>query len=340
MLPRRAAAVCLWALVLGVLSAAPLAAQAQRPAGGRTRVIVELRLASPHVGEGRLANAPARAAQRREIAEAGARVTARLNAADHRLVRRYQTVPYVAIEASPAALAALRAAPDVVRVFDDEIVHAVLAQSVPQIQADQAWASGYDGSGTTIAILDTGVDGQHPFLAGKVVAEACFSSTVSALSQSTCPNGSDQQLGAGAGIPCSLSDCLHGTHVAGIAAGRGPVAGASFSGVARGANLIAIQVFSRITDAAECGGVAPCAGAFSSDVIAGLEYTLHDRRASQSCRGEPEPWRHELPGAVRRPAVQAGDRQPPFDRRRERHRVGQRVPTATRSHLRGACPPP
>lgn len=272
MFPRRAAAACVWALVLAVLPAIPLAAQAPRPAGGRTRVIVELRLASPHVGEGRLANAPARAAQRREIAAAGARVAGRLSAADHRVVRRYQTVPYIAIEASPAALAALRAAPDVVRVFDDEIVHAVLAQSVPQIQGDQAWASGYDGTGTTIAILDTGVDANHPFLAGKVVDEACFSST-GAISQTTCPNGSDQQLGTGAGAPCSLADCFHGTHVAGIAAGRGPVAGAAFSGVARGANLVAVQVFSKILDAASCGGFTPpCAGAFSSDIIAGLEY--------------------------------------------------------------------
>jgi subtilisin len=268
----RPAAVRVWAPILAALSAITLSAQAPSPPGGRTRVIVELRLPSPHVAEGRLANPTAVAAQRGEIVAAGARVAGRLNAAAYRVVRRYQTVPYIVVEANPAALAALRTSPDVLRVFDDVILRPVLAQSVPQIQADQAWASGYDGSGTTIAILDTGVDAQHPFLAGKVVDEACFSSTVPATSQSTCPNGSDQQLGPGAAAPCSLGDCLHGTHVAGIAAGRGPVAGASFSGVARGANLVAVQVFSKIIDAGECGGLAPCAGAFSSDIIAGLEY--------------------------------------------------------------------
>jgi hypothetical protein len=36
--------------------------------------------------------------------------------------------------------------------------------------------------------------------------------------------------------------------------------------------MIAIQVFSIITDPAKCGGFAPCAGAFSSDIIAALEY--------------------------------------------------------------------
>jgi subtilisin len=251
-----------------VLGATFLSAQGPpQPAQGRARVLVELRLPGAYVPEGQLAGAGV-AAQRRAIDAAAARVLARLNPADHRLARRYQTVPLVAVEAGPAALAALNTSPDVARVFDDEIVRPVLAQSVPQIQGDQAWAVGYDGTGTTIAVVDTGVDSQHPFLAGKVIDEACFSSTVAGTSQTTCPDGTDQQIGAGAAAPCSLGDCIHGTHVAGIAAGSG----ATFSGVARGARLMAVQVFSVIVDPASCAGVAPCAGAFSSDIIAGLEY--------------------------------------------------------------------
>ena len=40
--------------------------------------------------------------------------------------------------------------------------------------------------------------------------------------------------------------------------------------------MFAVQVFTRVVDPASCGGVAPCIGAFSSDVIAGLErvYTV------------------------------------------------------------------
>ena len=133
--------------------------------------------------------------------------------------------------------------------------------------APAAWNVGFDGTGTAIAVLDTGVDKQHLFLAGKVVDEACFSTAVPGMSLSTCPNGLDEQLGPGAAAPCAMADCRHGTHVAGIAAGSG---GAS-SGVGRGARIMGVQVFSRILSPLNCGGAAPCAGAYTSDIIAGLE---------------------------------------------------------------------
>lgn len=130
-----------------------------------------------------------------------------------------------------------------------------------------------EGTGWAVAVLDTGVDKVHPFLTGKVVEEACFSGN------SNCPNGSPTQLGPGAGVPCiyAPNGCRHGTHVAGIAAGRG----SSFSGVARGADLIAIQVFSSFTGTNNCGtGEDPCPLSFASDQIAGLErvFTLRTSR--------------------------------------------------------------
>jgi subtilisin len=253
-------------LLVYALSAVSAAAQ-----DGRVRVIVELRLpAGAHVPEGRAAGPAAIGAQRRAIAEAGARVLARLQGGGPRLLHRYQTVPFLALEVSAGELQNLNdatAAPDIVRVLDDAILRPVLAQSVPLVEADQAWASGYDGSGTTIAVLDTGVDAFHPFLSGKVVEEACYSSTVAGSSESFCPNGLDVQIGPGSAAPCTVTDCGHGTHVAGIAAGSG----AAFSGAARGARIMAVQVFSKIFSPLSCGGTAPCAGAYTSDVIAALE---------------------------------------------------------------------
>ena len=236
---------------------------------GHVRVIAELRPPSgPHVPERDL---PPQAAvrQRNAIEAAAVRVIDKLPPSNHRVIRRFRTVPYLALEVTPGALAVLEdSVSDVVRVMPDDLVRPVLAESAPLVQSDQAWESGYDGTGTVIAVLDTGVDATHPFLAGKVIEEACFSSTVAGISQSACPNGLDEQFGQGSAEPCSTSECFHGTHVAGIAAGNGT----SFSGVARGAQVMAVQVFSRVIDAASCGGAAPCAGAFTSDIIAGLEY--------------------------------------------------------------------
>jgi hypothetical protein len=103
------------------------------------------------------------------------------------------------------------------------------------------------------------VDKTHPFLAGKVVEEACFSGNAS------CPNGQTSQSGFNAGIPCTYaSGCFHGTFVAGVAAGAG-------SGIARGAQIMAIQVFSRFTGASCAGDEDPCVRAFTSDILAGLD---------------------------------------------------------------------
>src|SRR6185312_8558092 len=112
------------------------------------------------------------------------------------------------------------------------------------VGAPTAWGLGASGLGWSIAVLDTGVDKTHPFLAGKVVSEACYGTNMAGVA-STCP-GSVDTTAVGSGVPCpaGVHGCEHGTHLAGIAAGHR----ASLSGVARDASIIAIKVFSRIID--------------------------------------------------------------------------------------------
>ncbi len=228
---------------------------------GRVRVIVTLR--EPFAPEGLMAPASALAQQDR-IARAQDAVLARLAGENYAVHRRYQSVAALALGADSRTLERLAASPEVARIEEDRLHEMTLEQSVPLIGAPAAWAAGATGAGQAVAILDTGVERNHPFLAGKVVAEACFSTTAQGTT-SACPNGQATQIGVGAAAPCSDPTCDHGTHCAGIAAGKG----ASFSGVAKDASIIAVQVFSLL----DGGG----SGSYTSDDIAGLEFVYGQR---------------------------------------------------------------
>ena len=254
--------------VLAQPASIPVELRERAQSAGRVRAIVELRTGRAQVAEGRMSRAAA-AAQRRRIRNAGDAVTARMQARNARLMRRFESVPFVVLEVDTNALDALASDPDVVAVVEDRLLEPSLAESIPLVEADAAHGLGLDGSGTVVAILDTGVDASHPFLAGKVVAEACFASPGQAEDPGDCPNGTDTQTGTGAGVPCSYVGCDHGTHVAGIAAGQD----ASVTGVAPGADLIAVQVF----HASNFCAVPPCPLAYGSDISAGLEY-VYDLR--------------------------------------------------------------
>ena len=242
-------------------------------AEGEVRVLVELALPSRHRAEGALSN-QARSAYRQEIADTAARVLRGLATHPHRVLRQYLTAPVIALGVGPTALRELEASGmPVKRVMEDRIHKPLLLDSVYLIGADQAWAQGFDGTGLVVAVIDSGVDSAHPFLAGKVVEEACYSTTSGLQSTTLCPNGAEEQIGPGAGAPCPLEaeGCWHGTHVAGIAAGNGTPSDLPIWGVGKGASIMAIQVFSRINRFVDCGGAPPCLGAYTSDILAALE---------------------------------------------------------------------
>ena len=259
--------------------------------GGSVRVIVELRLSAAYRSEGQLGTARAIQDQRTAIRGAQDAVVSQLRGMRAANAAQPETVPYLALDVDAAALAALARSPEVVRIGEDtprqlrpepdgtESDHAdrnpSLAQSVPLVGVEEVWAAGFTGAGRAVAVLDSGVDKTHPFLAGKVVSEACFSTTSAAAgTTSLCPGGVDS-VAPGSGVNCSpqIDGCGHGTHVAGIAAGRG----AGFSGVAKDAGVIAVQVFSRIpnTGGTRCSPqFASCITSFSSDMALGLEQVL------------------------------------------------------------------
>ena len=149
-----------------------------------------------------------------------------------RLKRRYESISGFAGWAQPQAIRALRNHPEVVSIHLDGEVHANLAQGGPLVGAPEAHTQGFTGAGVNVAVLDTGIDTDHPGLADDLIAQECFCDTHPSPNKGCCPNGDDAQSGAGA----AEDDNGHGTSVSGIIT--------SPLGIAPDSSIVAIKVLS------------------------------------------------------------------------------------------------
>jgi subtilisin family serine protease len=102
------------------------------------------------------------------------------------------------------------------------------------VHSDQALQGGFTGQGVTVAVLDTGVDGAHPEVAAALSGAVRFHD------------------GKWEGVKPSADTLGHGTHVAGILAGR-------TIGVAPGASVVSCIMI-------------PGGAGWTSDFIAALEW--------------------------------------------------------------------
>ncbi|NUT53316.1 MAG: S8 family serine peptidase [Saccharothrix sp.] len=118
------------------------------------------------------------------------------------------------------------------KVWLDGLRQPSLDRSTAQIGAPTAWQAGHTGKGVKVAVLDTGVDQDHPDLAGHEVAQRNFTDD---------PDNTD---GVG-----------HGTHVAATIASSGP----KYRGVAPDADLLD-------------GKVCVAAGCQESAIVAGMQW--------------------------------------------------------------------
>ncbi|MET8271070.1 S8 family serine peptidase [Streptomyces sp. NPDC005096] len=133
----------------------------------------------------------------------------------------------------------------VAKVWLDGKVKADLADSTAQIGAQKVWAEGDTGKDVKVAVLDTGVDTEHPDLARQVDATASF---IPEEPEITDFHG-------------------HGTHTASTIAGTGSASDGKERGVAPGARL-------------EIGKVLNGRGSGQESwIIAGMEWAARDRQA-------------------------------------------------------------
>lgn len=193
------------ALLLGRTSVAAdvdPAIWADLAAQGRTQIIVNLLIED---ATDRSATAQAehvRAAQQ-----------ALLDALDTRrfaVQQRFQLIPALALEVDETTLRAVAAQRHVVSIEADVggVGHGITVDESLDLNGVTPLLSvGADGSGMKVAILDSGIDTDHPDFAGRVVAQACFCS-------GCCPGGSN----------AAEDNNGHGTWVSGILAGNGDIA--------------------------------------------------------------------------------------------------------------------
>lgn len=140
---------------------------------------------------------------------------------------RYRALPFVAVRGSAAALSRLGAKRGVTAIHMDRRLDYLLHESVPVAfgghDPHPAWTAGFDGRGINVAVVDSGVDGLHPDLQNRMVANF----KVAGDQVVECPAACNSDTTGG-----------HGTHVAGIIAGDGTASSGYYTGMAPGAGLV------------------------------------------------------------------------------------------------------
>ena len=170
--------------------------------------------------------------------------------------RKMLRIPWISARISQGVLEKLRHH-DLVAVIEEDVpIYALLAESALLIHGDRSYHTGYTGMGVNVAVLDSGIDTDHPDLVDSVVWEECF------LSDDHCPvTGTDRASGPGS----AEDDNGHGSHVSGIITSDYE----TYRGIAPGAGIVAIKIL----DGGGNGNL--------SDLVAALDWVADNHLAYQ-----------------------------------------------------------
>jgi serine protease AprX len=158
---------------------------------------------------------------------------------------RYHSLPMISVTTTKRRLIAISHLPHVRSIYGNRTLQWNLEVATRNtIGSDRIRRSGelttanhgtpVTGRGVTVAVLDTGVDGTHSDLSGRVVQNVKLVDT--------------QSVGAGFNYPVASANLPdtdqvygHGTFVAGVIAGNGQQSAGKYAGVASGANILGLS---------------------------------------------------------------------------------------------------
>jgi len=157
----------------------------------------------------------------------------------------FRRLPTIVVNATPSQIKAIAALPAVRSVYSNRALGFFDQESRALIGSDEAAADpalprpggeALSGAGTTIAVLDSGVDGTHPDLpyGSKIVGNVRLNSAVGTAPGFVYPVPVE-------GIANTDLALGHGTFVASVAAGTGSASGSANRGIAPGASILGLS---------------------------------------------------------------------------------------------------
>ena len=203
---------------------------------------------------------------------------------------RFHRIPIIAGSVTVDRLPELLALPGVVFLTHNSPVELLLDGAIPEHNVDTVWDLGFDGTGITVAIIDTGIDPDHLSINDMDDDAECTAATIQGVPNPPCQkkiiafyDALDDSGDDGSGETTPYDDNGHGSHCAGISTGTGEGSqeayGALYRGVAPGAQLVGVKVLS-----------GSGSGSFE-EVMRGMEWTIDNqekyniRAASMSLGG-------------------------------------------------------
>jgi len=199
------------------------------------------------------------------------------------VVRQFTAINAVLVGLPTSGVLAVAALPQVERITADHLAQETSSHLEAATGADQVRSyglntiSGLDGTGVGIAVLDSGIMSPHSDFSNGLLASRVAGST-DIVSSNENLSQFESQLGLGTLMGGALNLSLlgsnddgfgHGSHVAGVIAGRscGNWSSRGYMGIAPNANLVDV----RVLDGLGFGQV--------SDVLAGIDWVMANRSA-------------------------------------------------------------